>query len=85
MGIAGSDDHVYVWFRDGTVGSGTNVAGQPPTPRFDINPPPGGNTRGRVYMKEVPKGGPFREIDLYYTPSNKMVFENDFARPRAQM
>ena len=24
MGIAGSNDHVYVWFRDGTVSSGTS-------------------------------------------------------------
>jgi hypothetical protein len=24
MGIAGSNDHVYVWYRDGTVSSGTS-------------------------------------------------------------
>jgi hypothetical protein len=24
MGIAGSDDHVFVWYRDGTVSSGSS-------------------------------------------------------------
>lgn len=35
VGIAGSNDHVYVWYRDGTVSSGTTrdfAAHRPPRP-----------------------------------------------------
>ncbi|WP_300443916.1 papain-like cysteine protease family protein [uncultured Mameliella sp.] len=49
-GIAGSSDHVYVWYADGTVSSGTTKDLDAYRPRQSYNLPPGYHTTDIVGM-----------------------------------